>query len=86
MAIKVGPKSMRFTVTVPRDTARDIQKWAKEAGMSESTFITAALIVGARSLRKAEQLMGSVDEAGAVEMLARLAALKGDKFAVGGEE
>ena len=85
MAIKLG-SSLRFTVTLPSETGKDILRWAKEAGMSEQTFVSTALILGAKSLRRAEQLMGKIDEVGAIEMLARLSALNGDKFVVGAEE
>lgn len=51
MAIVRG-KTTQFQVSVPTTTAKEIQKLAREVGLSEAVFTSAALVMGARALKR----------------------------------
>jgi hypothetical protein len=70
-------KSMRFVISVPIATGREIVRMSKDVGMAEYAFTSASLIIGARSLSKSKQLMAQLTQAQAMR-LAEIAVSQAD--------
>jgi len=61
-------KSMRFVITVPLATGRELILMAKDVGMAEYAFTSASLIIGAKSLSKSNEMMKRLTEAQAMKL------------------
>ena len=61
-------KSMRFVISVPIATGRELIRASRDLGMAEYAFTSAALIIGGRSLIKSPELMDKITAVQAVKL------------------
>lgn len=61
-------KSMRFVIHVPLATGRDLIRMSRDVGMAEYAFVSASLIIGAKSLAKSNEMMSKLTQAQALKL------------------